>query len=247
MGISTATQVSAGEQHACALLAGGAIRCWGANTHGELGDGSTENRSLSVAVQGISGAIAVEALGQSTCAILADHSTSCWGANNLGQLADGTGRIVMRRSRPPPGSVATSPVARMARAPRSRLGAWCRGSNQYGELGDGVVNRFVPTATAAFPAVSSLATLWTATCALMADGTVQCWGSREGGPLGDGVGEPSSVPVVVPGVASAVQVAGTGSHACARLADGTLRCWGQGYVGQLGDGSRSSRARRRSP
>lgn len=239
-GITTATQVTAGEGHACALLIGGTIRCWGDGSRGQLGDGSTTTRSVPISVPGIVGAIAVEALGASTCAILTDHTTACWGANDLGQIGDGTSTD---RHTPVAGGahavVATLSAAKYGACAVHQAGdAVCWGSNRVGELGDGVINRYVPTATAAMPAVSTVATLWGSTCALMTDGTVRCWGSREGGPLGDGVGEPSSVPVLVPGIASAVQVAGTGSHACARLADGTLRCWGQGYVGQLGDGRR---------
>lgn len=74
-------------------------------------------------------------------------------------------------------------------------------------------------------------------CALLADGTVWCWGAGNLGQLGDGRSADSSVPVQVSGVEHAVSVVAGGSHTCARLDDGGVRCWGWRATGQLGDGA----------
>jgi hypothetical protein len=83
--------VAVGDGHSCALLAGGSIECWGANTVGELGDGKGDTADyVPVAVVGISNAIAVTAGGTHTCAMLSDGSVECWGSNDYGELGDGS-------------------------------------------------------------------------------------------------------------------------------------------------------------
>jgi alpha-tubulin suppressor-like RCC1 family protein len=75
------------------------------------------------------------------------------------------------------------------------------------------------------------------TCALLADGTVDCWGDNERGQLGDGTTTDSATPVKVLGLANATQVSAGGAHTCALLADGGVECWGNNDAGQLGDGT----------
>lgn len=70
-------------------------------------------------------------------------------------------------------------------------------------------------------------------CAVITDGTVQCWG----GQLGSGLTTDINVPVAVFGISNAVSVAANGTHGCALLEDTTIRCWGSNYNGQLGNGS----------
>lgn len=75
-------------------------------------------------------------------------------------------------------------------------------------------------------------------CALLADGTVQCWGGNQNGQLGNGgKTDFSYVPVTVSGITNAVAIAAGGDHTCALLANGTVRCWGENRFGQLGNGN----------
>jgi alpha-tubulin suppressor-like RCC1 family protein len=76
-----------GIEHACAL-AGGAVRCWGWNNHGQLGDNSMNNENLPATTAIASGAIDVAAGGYHTCAILSDGTVRCWGWDGSGQLGD---------------------------------------------------------------------------------------------------------------------------------------------------------------
>ncbi|KAJ1473235.1 regulator of chromosome condensation 1/beta-lactamase-inhibitor protein II [Baffinella frigidus] len=86
----TAVAVALGWDHACAVLAGGSLKCWGHNSFGQLGDGTTTDRHKPVNVA-LGGTAVAVALGYSfSCAILADGSLKCWGYNSHGKLGEGT-------------------------------------------------------------------------------------------------------------------------------------------------------------
>jgi alpha-tubulin suppressor-like RCC1 family protein len=88
-GITSATSIAVGGNHSCALLPTG-IDCWGSNFAGELGDGTTTERSTPVAVSGVTNATAIAAGALHTCALLSTGDIDCWGLNDEGELGDGT-------------------------------------------------------------------------------------------------------------------------------------------------------------
>src|SRR6185369_6502678 len=99
-----ATALAAGAHHACALLEGGRIACWGANDSGQLGAGDAEDRPRPVLIDlGSASARSVAARMASTCARLDDGRVECWGANGRGQLGLGD---TASRPAPPASSVA---------------------------------------------------------------------------------------------------------------------------------------------
>lgn len=75
------------------------------------------------------------------------------------------------------------------------------------------------------------------TCALLGNGTVECWGDNQFGELGNGTNIGSDTPVPVSGLSGATAITARGHHSCALLADGTVRCWGYNATGQLGNSS----------
>jgi len=75
--------------HTCGITAAGAY-CWGWNLKGQLGDGTTIQRSTPVPVAGGMSFTSVGAGGFHSCGLTAAGAAYCWGGNSRGQLGDGT-------------------------------------------------------------------------------------------------------------------------------------------------------------
>ena len=235
--------IAAGEAHTCVVVATGTARCWGDNSSGQLGDGTTTNRLTPVLVQGVGNAIGIAtggALGSShSCAVIADGTARCWGANGSGQL--GTGDAT-------PSLVAVR-VSGLTRAVDIAVGEFhscaltanglpfCWGFNGRGQVGNpNLGNHFVPI----FVGLDNVVTLAggnSHTCGLRTDGTQWCWGGNLLGQLGSNSPDPQPLPTLV-GTSSpfqAVGIAGGFGHSCAVVSDGSARCWGDNGSGQLGN------------
>jgi alpha-tubulin suppressor-like RCC1 family protein len=200
--------ISAGYFHTCAVLRGGAVKCWGQNSAGELGDGTTVDRSVPVEVVGLDArALTVAAAtgsgdgvdASSTCALVRSPRSHgghtgevrCWGLNHHGQLGDGT-----TIDRPTPVRVAGLDGATAV------------------DFGGGFA------------------------CSLTAGGSARCWGINFAGELGDGTTVDRHLPTQVVGLdGGVVQVAAGGFHGCSLSGRGRVMCWGGNPFGQVGDGT----------
>jgi alpha-tubulin suppressor-like RCC1 family protein len=231
-----ATSISAAAGHTCATMATTEVDCWGR-------DYITDTTSqVPLPVAGIRDAVAVQAGFHYNCVLLGSHKVFCWGDGGFGQLGGGT----RRDSRTPvsvlgiSGAVAISVGGFHACALLAGGGVECWGRNLRGALGDGSLkdsSRPVPVTGITDAVAVSAGYGDDGTCALLATGSIRCWGSNAAGQLGDGTTNDSALPVAVQGVTDAVSVAIGGDHACAVRATGEATCWGANDAGQLGDGT----------
>ena len=89
-GIKEAIGIGSAESHSCAILRDKSISCWGSNTEGELGRGTTTTQELAGAVGGISNVVNVVPGADHVCARTQAGSVYCWGNNRYGQIGDGS-------------------------------------------------------------------------------------------------------------------------------------------------------------
>ena len=87
-GISAVIAITVGLNHSCALLQDTTVSCWGVNSSGQLGDGTTNQSPLPVVVEGLSNVTDVIASYTHTCAITREGMAYCWGADSQGQLGN---------------------------------------------------------------------------------------------------------------------------------------------------------------
>ncbi len=116
--------------------------------------------------------------------------------------------------------------------------AWCWGSNDLGQLGDGsTAASLAPVPVAGGLTFTMLSAGAYNTCGLAPDGSAYCWGRNDVGQLGDGSTTNRSTPVAVSGGRRFAAVTTGVAHACGLTAGGSAYCWGLNYSGQLGNGT----------
>ena len=238
-GIEGRDQGNEGLGHSCAVFDSGRMLCWGDNTYGQLGDGTTTSSAMPVEVKlgaNMPQKAKAIAAGQFfTCALFEGGSVYCWGRNNVGQLGLGT---TDQDPHPTPKSAVVSNAASIAGGsahacaitdPGGDLVCW--GENLTGQISQGGMAT-LPTATLALSGqptkVTAVAPGMSHTCALRG-GNLFCWGT---GPAAATMPS-TSMPVIGATGSLLSTTAGTG-HTCYISSQKIASCFGANGSFQLG-------------
>ncbi len=251
--------------HTCAVRVDTTVVCWGQGDKGQLGDGTTTDRSTPTTVTkagggALTGIVQVAPGKEHTCALTTTGAVWCWGRNDKGQLGQGTTTdssvAVQVKNVGGTGTVASTSelysAERLASGEkhscvlRADTSVVCWGQGDKGQLGSGATGDqslpvVVTTASGPLTGVRALGAGMKHSCAVTA-AQLACWGENSDGQLGDGTTSARSfaAPVLTaggPALTGAVEVHGGESHTCAHARAGVAWCWGRNDKGQLGNGT----------
>ncbi|MEO7034209.1 MAG: hypothetical protein ABI548_09980 [Polyangiaceae bacterium] len=233
--LQNVVRVSPGSEHTCAVIADGTVKCWGNNDRGQLGLGWPDRSAAPsevgrpTTVPGVSDVAVVVSGYRSTCVLHHDHTLTCWGegfdcqkpskiteaGNDVIALSGSDDGYALLKA---DGSVWTRDSLGVGTGHDEACEVWVfRDFKQKKEL-----NHVVQLSASAMPP-DYCASCPVAGCAVVADGTVQCWNN---GP-----------PAAVAGLQLVRQVADGIDAACAVTTTNRVLCWGNNGSGRLGDGS----------
>ena len=250
--------IAAGRSHTCALLADKRVSCWGENKVGQLGNGGNDPSATPIPVSNINSAISIRSGNDFSCAQLLDATLSCWGSNKFDQLgvgADTTSTVPKVVSGIKRNKIVTTGYNHVCADSQSTdivdRKVKCWGKNASGQSGIGSLRNSVvlPETVRDFQTQQLGITTDTAvalsgggghTCAILSEGSVNCWGSGESGQIGNSTSGPKNrakVPVLTSGITTAKAISAGDEHTCALLADSSVQCWGNNIISQLGIGS----------
>jgi alpha-tubulin suppressor-like RCC1 family protein len=239
---ATARSISAGFGHSCLVVSSnGAVKCWGRNDRGQLGNGTTMSSTTPVGVVGMQSKFSAVSTGvNGSCALSTAGGLKCWGASSY--LGNGSGTdssVPIQVTGLSSGVIAVSAGSDHVCALTASGGVKCWGAGSHGQLGDGLgTTSLTPVDVAGLSTgVAAVAAGSVHTCALKTDGTVWCWGYNAYGQAGEPSLLDAPSPVQVAGLSGVRSIASGGYHSCAITADATAACWGQNQYGELGDGT----------
>ena len=226
---------------------------WGRNSYGQIGDGSTTDRSEPTAVTMPADVTfsSIDTALWHVCAVGSDTKAYCWGYNSgAGQVGDGTytNRSAPTQVAAPTGvsftSVSTGSLHTCGIS--SSGDGYCWGLGSSGQIGDGGTSIRPTPRKVTMPSSVTFTSITTGnshSCALSDSGNAYCWGENGNGQLGLGDTVDRNVPtaLTMPSSVTFSSMKAGHNHTCARGSDENTYCWGANGSGQLGVGDTSSR------
>ena len=232
-----ATALALGAVHSCVLLETSSVRCWGNNENGQLGNGTNQNSSVPVDVQGLTDNIVQLAAGSVfTCALSEDGKLYCWGDGSNGRFGDGLvvvyrAPVLVNGLDQALNMIVAGDYHICARSTSGKILCWgaLSSEDEFTAHTPFIVEELTG-------AVVQMVAGGGHTCALTTNDGVNCWGDNYFGQLGNGTDLGSWEPVDVIGATEGVLKVASGSvHVCALMMDGNMHCWGDCSIGQCGD------------
>lgn len=232
----TSIALGALSETACVVTAGGAVKCWGDNSVGQLGQGTSGATSSFVPVQvpGLTSGVTAVSVGEnSACAIVADGSVQCWGRQYSPPSISKPVQIAGLNGAATAISVGGDTVCAITAGGAVQ----CWGNNGSRQLGNAATtgsDSSVPVQVDGLTSgASAISVGGNTACAITAQGGVKCWGLQ----FGTAVTLADQAPSDVQGLTSGVVAISAGAFfACAVTAAGGVECWGDNSMGQLGNG-----------
>lgn len=249
-----ATELMAGEMSVCARVGSTGVRCWGWNSDGQLGDGTTVKSWVPVPVTGlsdVSSLASVSSAARHKCARTSSSAAYCWGENFSGEI--GTGSANPTSHTTPVASTVFDPASGVSLGRSTTCGVvaakvQCVGSNYFGQLATGNVDTPKLTLTTAkasagidLTGVTDVFGGNSHTCALIS-GAAYCWGLGTDGQLGNGSQTNKTYATAVTGSEAFSALSVGRLFTCGVKTNKTVMCWGKNANGQLGDGTTTTRS-----
>jgi len=218
---------------------GGFLYCWGDNSNGTYGDGTTTTSTTPVQHPKNYDLFSKGWGFMAQCGYVnqpSHHELWCWGDNNYGEVGTGTTSSTPVKS-PTLISDITDTVISLAVSQQGSTCAAlstgklkCWGYNSNGILGDGSTeDRYAPTDVLVVTNAKQVSMGTFRACARTSTGGIFCWGAG------------NQTPEQVTGLSTEVSYVTVGeNHTCVLMTDGRVKCWGDNNLGQLGVGDTDS-------
>lgn len=229
LGGKTVKKFNAGDQHSCAVFTDGSLKCWGLNTNGQLGDGTTVTNAAGVSPNLGASVSEFSCNDFSSCAITANKDLKCWGTLLTGSSSPST--IATNAAFIASGDGGDS-GPEFACFVNNNQNAYCFGTNASGQLGNGsITSSPTPVAVSGLTGVSMIITSSAHACAVTNNNkSVYCWGDNTYGQLGIGNNSNFSIPqkvISLPAAQTIVDIASSDYVTCVLLSNDDLYCWGR--------------------